>query len=156
MKKLVLVGIALFVLLVGVIATYQITVTSEADAITELSKHDAPIIAQQSCTIIQIQKPVTDIRSVTENPKQVTAFLYYSVNGEIARQPINISTMETSETKIKDLVATECEKALLAITSEKQTETKAVIIDYTAGDLNKLKNAVYDMVGKVWNTTTTP
>ena len=135
----------------SVVATYTITVSNEADAVAELSKADAPIIVQQSCEIIEIQKPVASIAEVSEKPKTIFAFLYYSVNGELTRATVQVSTLETKENEIKALVASECEKKMLSITSEKSSEPKNVVIDYLLGELSKLKNSSYDMATKTWN-----
>ncbi len=151
MKKLIIFAALFLAFVFTASAVYTITVGNEADAVAELSKTDAPIIAQQSCGIIEIKKPVSTIAEVSKNPKTIFAFLYYSVNGELDRATIQISTLKTKEDEIKDLVARECEKKLLEITSEKASEPKNVVIDYLLGDLNGLKNASYDLVAKTWN-----
>jgi hypothetical protein len=150
LKKIFLVGFILLVLLVGVIATYTITVSNEADAITELSKAGAPAIVPKSCQILSIKKQVSDIKGVTDNPKKIVSQLSYFIGGKFYSETLRVETLETSEIKIKDLVASQCEARLLEITSEKVSEPKNVVIDYLLGELSNLKNAVYDLDKKQW------
>jgi hypothetical protein len=146
MKKIFLVAMFSLLAFVGLaIATYNITVYSEAEAAAELAKKDVPTITFGECKIISATKTVENNTEINSKPITIIGFAYYTKEGQNeTRESVFATAARTTEIEAVFEAACKAKKAKLQ--DRFTTETKIVKIDY--------KNEIADTLAKVFDLAT--